>query len=73
MVERGVAPESISARKLVNDAEPAQGVEFNRPLCPYPQQARYDGTGDPNAAESFSCTAAQAQPAVSLPSPAFLR
>jgi hypothetical protein len=25
-----------------------------RPLCPYPQVARYDG-GDPDSAESFSC------------------
>ena len=26
-----------------------------RPLCPYPQQARYDGTGDPNRPASFHC------------------
>ena len=26
-----------------------------RPLCPYPQQARYDGTGNPNLAASFHC------------------
>ncbi|MBK7548010.1 MAG: tannase/feruloyl esterase family alpha/beta hydrolase [Rhodoferax sp.] len=25
------------------------------PLCPYPQQARYRGTGDINDAASFSC------------------
>ena len=29
--------------------------QFTRPLCPYPTYARYDGTGDINTAESFSC------------------
>lgn len=26
-----------------------------RPLCPYPQQQRYNGTGDPNLPTSFHC------------------
>jgi hypothetical protein len=26
-----------------------------RPLCPYPQYARYDGSGDPKEAASFAC------------------
>jgi len=30
---------------------------LSRPLCPYPQYARYNGSGDPNAAASFSCVA----------------
>ena len=29
--------------------------QFTRPLCPYPQYARYDGSGDPDDADSFSC------------------
>ena len=29
--------------------------QFTRPLCPYPTYTRYDGAGDINAAESFSC------------------
>ena len=29
--------------------------KFSRPLCPYPQYAKYNGTGDPDAAASFSC------------------
>ena len=35
----------------------ASGSAFpgvTRPLCPYPQVARYDG-GDPDSADSFSC------------------
>jgi len=27
------------------------------PLCPYPQIARYKGTGDTNDADNFVCTA----------------
>lgn len=33
----------------------AQAGPVNRPLCPYPQTAVYDGSGDPNLAESFHC------------------
>ncbi|HEY8521584.1 MAG TPA: tannase/feruloyl esterase family alpha/beta hydrolase [Gammaproteobacteria bacterium] len=46
-VEEGRAPDRIIA---TGRAFP--GV--TRPLCPYPQVARYDG-GDPNSADSFSC------------------
>ena len=28
---------------------------LSRPLCPYPQYARYDGAGDPKEASSFEC------------------
>ena len=44
-VENGVAPDSILA----------SGGGRARPLCPFPQEAIYDGVGDPNAASSFSC------------------
>ncbi len=54
-VEKGVAPEKIIATKYVNDLDPAQGVKMTRPLCPYPQMAAYDGTGNPNDATSFVC------------------
>lgn len=30
-------------------------ISRQRPLCPYPQKAIYDGTGDPNNAASWSC------------------
>jgi feruloyl esterase len=36
---------------------PAPREPMARPLCPYPMYARYDGTGDPQAASSFVCTA----------------
>ena len=45
--ENGMAPNSILA---TSRAMP----DVSRPLCPYPQVARFDG-GDPNDAESFSC------------------
>lgn len=49
-VERGVPPERIIASK-VRDSR----VERTRPLCPYPQRARYQGKGDIDRAENFEC------------------
>jgi len=51
-VEKGVAPEKIVAKKLVNGA-----VTRSRPLCPYPQVARYKGQGSTDDAASFECRA----------------
>ena len=47
-VEQGKAPDSIVAtgRALAGRS---------RPLCPYPQHAHYQGTGDPDHAASFQC------------------
>jgi len=39
-VEQGVAPEKIIATHYVNNT-PASGVQFRRPLCPFPQVVRY--------------------------------
>lgn len=55
-VEQGDAPEQIIATKFVND-NPAAGVAFTRPLCPYPQLPAYRGTGDTNDAAHFVCRA----------------
>ena len=33
---------------------------LSRPLCPWPQYARYDGSGDPKEAASFACVPANA-------------
>jgi len=55
-VESSVAPRSIVATKFVNDLDPAQGVKMTRPLCPYPQIAKYKGTGNSNDASNFLCT-----------------
>jgi len=46
-VEKGVAPDQVVGRSLA----PA----LSRPLCPYPQTAKYKGTGDVNDAASWSC------------------
>ena len=56
-VEKGTAPEKIIATKYVSDFNPAQGVKMTRPLCPYPQIAKYKGTGDTNDAANFACVA----------------
>ncbi len=55
-VEKGIAPERIVATKYVNDSNPAQGVKMTRPLCPYPQAARYKGAGDSNDEANFVCS-----------------
>jgi len=49
------APGPIIATKYVDDLNPAQGVKMTRPLCPYPQIARYKGYGDTNEAANFVC------------------
>jgi feruloyl esterase len=51
-VEQGTAPDRFVARGTVV-GDPS--TPLTRPLCAYPKIARYSGTGDPNAAESFSC------------------
>ena len=53
-VESGTAPAKIIATRYVdNDAK--KPVEFQRPLCPYPQVAMYQGSGDMNDAANFAC------------------
>lgn len=53
-VELGIAPESIVAAKYVN-GNPALGVARTRPICAYPQIARWTGTGNPDEAVNFVC------------------
>jgi hypothetical protein len=53
-VEKGTAPSAIIATKYVSD-DPGKGVKLTRPACPYPQSARYKGSGDPNDAANFTC------------------
>ena len=56
-VEKGVAPSKIIATKYVDDSNHAQGVKMTRPLCKYPQVAKYKGAGDTNDAANFVCAA----------------
>ena len=54
-VSRDVAPERIIATKYYGD-NPAYGVERTRPLCPYPQIARWNGLGSTSDARNFVCS-----------------
>ncbi len=54
-VGKGVAPRAIIATKYRMDGDPASGIVRTRPLCPYPQVARYKGTGSIDVAASFAC------------------
>ncbi|TGO50854.1 hypothetical protein BELL_1778g00010 [Botrytis elliptica] len=56
--ESDTVPTDIIATKYVNDTNPKGGVLRQRPLCAYPSKAVYDGTGDVNAPENWSCKAA---------------
>jgi feruloyl esterase len=49
-VEQGVAPDRITASHATNGV-----VDRTRPLCAYPQVARYTGTGSTDDAASFVC------------------
>lgn len=55
-VEKGVAPEAIVATEYTND-ELAQPALRTMPLCAFPRQAQYSGSGDVNNAANWSCTA----------------
>jgi feruloyl esterase len=49
-VEQGKAPEKIIASHSSNGQ-----VDRTRPLCPYPQVAKYKGTGSIDEAANFAC------------------
>ena len=55
-VEQGTTPSAIIATKY-KKGTPSSGVAMTRPLCPYPQVARYKGTGSTDEATNFSCVA----------------
>ncbi|WP_341890704.1 tannase/feruloyl esterase family alpha/beta hydrolase [Variovorax sp. YR752] len=48
--EKGQAPTSITAARIENGS-----TTRTRPLCPYPQVARYKGSGSTDDAANFSC------------------
>jgi len=51
-VEKGKAPDVLQAARVLD-----KKVVRTRPLCPYPQVARYRGQGSIDAAENFRCVA----------------
>jgi Tannase and feruloyl esterase len=54
-VEKGTAPTEIIATKYTDNSR-RKPPEMTRPLCPYPQIAKYKGTGDTNDYTNFVCT-----------------
>ncbi|KAK0712948.1 Tannase/feruloyl esterase [Lasiosphaeria miniovina] len=54
-VEHGRAVDSIIATTWNSPLDPSSGLLAQRPLCPWPQKAVYDKTGDVAAASSWSC------------------
>ena len=54
-VENGKAPGIILALKTSGTKEAP--IKTVRPLCPWPQAAKYDGSGDPKVPGSFACMA----------------
>ena len=51
-VEHGKVPDAIQA-----STRPESPVQHRLPLCPYPQQARYRGTGEITNPSNWSCAA----------------
>lgn len=49
-VEKGKAPDQIIASHTTDSK-----VDRTRPLCPYPQLARYTGSGSTDDAANFVC------------------
>ncbi len=56
-VEKGTAPGTIIASKF--DGIPHDPAKMTRPLCTYPQVAKYKGSGDTNDAANFACVRAK--------------
>ena len=65
-VENGTAPAAVQAKArgtgtstiaaLINAEVPSTwSASRTRPLCPYPQVARYNGSGDMDTASNYSC------------------
>ena len=65
-VENGTAPAAVQAKArgtgtstiaaLINAEVPSTwSASRTRPLCPYPQVARYNGSGDMDSASNYSC------------------
>lgn len=59
-VEQGIPPDQIIASKR-QGVDPRSPATRTRPLCPYPQVARYKGSGSTDDAANFVCVAAPSQ------------
>ena len=56
-VEKGSPDDNITATKYGPGENGAMKPVITRPLCPYPNVAKYSGKGDTNSAASFTCAA----------------
>jgi len=56
-VEKGTAPETIIASRY--EGQERQHAVMTRPLCVYPQTAKYKGSGDAKDAANFTCERAK--------------
>jgi hypothetical protein len=54
-VEKGAPPEKLIATKYSNPGRPQNRALMTRPLCAYPEVARYKGSGDITNAANFVC------------------
>jgi feruloyl esterase len=55
-VEKGIAPQKLIATKFNTVDVPTSGIAMQRPICPYPSEAVYRGSGNTNLATSFMCS-----------------
>ncbi|TVY87427.1 putative feruloyl esterase B-1 [Lachnellula willkommii] len=62
-VEKGDAPDSLIATKFLDD-KVITDVVNQRPICAYPSQAQYTGSGNVNESSSWAC---QAGSLISIP------
>ena len=62
-VDKGTAPSRVVAAHSTNNV-----VDRTRPLCPYPQVAKYKGAGSIDAAENFVCASPENAQASAPPS-----
>jgi len=54
--ENGTAPDAITAAHYTGN-NPAMGVDRTMPLCKFPEEAQYSGSGAYNNGANWSCTA----------------
>lgn len=55
-VERDVTPPDPLIQ-MTKELQPPFTITQSKPLCRYPKYPRYNGSGDPKKAESYTCTA----------------
>jgi feruloyl esterase len=56
-VEKGAPDDDVVATKFAPQPNAAPKAALTRPLCAYPQVAKYKGSGDSNDAANFACVA----------------